>query len=91
MGRNASIVALLMTIIMVGCNSRSQPAEPVTGPSGAPFPNSIAAPPASSVPDQWLGKWIGPEGTFLVLAKNGDKLCRRNPLARRSSHLRRYR
>jgi len=26
----------------------------------------------SVVPDQWLGKWVGPEGTFLVLSKSGD-------------------
>jgi len=28
---------------------------------------------ANNVTDQWLGKWIGPEGTYLVLAKNGAK------------------
>ena len=27
---------------------------------------------ASSTPDQWLGKWIGPEGTYLLLVKEGD-------------------
>jgi uncharacterized protein (DUF2147 family) len=27
---------------------------------------------ASGSTDQWLGKWTGPEGTFLFLAKNGD-------------------
>jgi hypothetical protein len=25
------------------------------------------------VADQWLGKWVGPEGTYVVLSKNGDK------------------
>jgi len=24
------------------------------------------------VADKWLGKWIGPEGTYLELSKNGD-------------------
>ena len=24
-------------------------------------------------PDKWLGKWIGPEGTYLLISKNGDK------------------
>ena len=23
--------------------------------------------------DQWMGKWIGPEGTYLILAKRDDK------------------
>ena len=32
-----------------------------------------AAAPKTAVPDQWLGKWIGPEGTFLVLSKSADK------------------
>jgi hypothetical protein len=32
---------------------------------------TVAAPKVS-VPDQWLGKWIGPEGTFLVLSKSGE-------------------
>ena len=27
---------------------------------------------ASSLIDKWLGKWIGPEGTTLVLSKNGN-------------------
>jgi hypothetical protein len=27
---------------------------------------------ASGSTDQWLGKWTGPEGTFLFLARNGD-------------------
>jgi uncharacterized protein YecT (DUF1311 family) len=24
-------------------------------------------------PDKWPGKWIGPEGTYLLISKNGDK------------------
>ena len=28
---------------------------------------------ASSAPDEWLGKWTGPEGTYLLLAKDGNK------------------
>jgi uncharacterized lipoprotein YbaY len=33
----------------------------------------VMAPQTSSLTDQWLGKWIGPEGTFLILSKNGEK------------------
>jgi hypothetical protein len=39
-----------------------------------PSPQSPAALPApSEVADKWLGKWIGPEGTYLVLSKKADK------------------
>jgi hypothetical protein len=27
----------------------------------------------SALTDKWLGRWNGPEGTFLVLSKNGEK------------------
>jgi hypothetical protein len=67
------ILALLMTVVMVGCNSQNVPAEHSSGTSSAPAPDPTAIPPANQVTDQWLGKWIGPEGTFLVLAKNGAK------------------
>ncbi len=51
---------------------------------GAPTVVSIpvepvrAAPPKASGPatarlDEWLGQWNGPEGTYLVLSKTGDK------------------
>jgi hypothetical protein len=67
------IPALLLTVVLVSCDGRNQPA----GPSSAGKSESSNAAPASSaasnIADQWLGKWIGPEGTFLVLAKNGTK------------------
>ena len=34
--------------------------------------NSKRKPQQSRVADQWLGKWIGPEGTYLELSKSGD-------------------
>ncbi len=34
----------------------------------ATFTKQDASPPT----DKWLGKWIGPEGTSLVLSKNGN-------------------
>lgn len=38
----------------------------------ASFKSSGAAT-ASSATDKWLGQWNGPEGTYLVLSKDGDK------------------
>ena len=63
------ILALLLAAL-AGCQDRKQRSE-----SSSSNPPAISAPvpPANNVTDQWLGKWIGPEGTFLVLSKNGDK------------------
>jgi hypothetical protein len=71
MSRSFSFILLvLMTVAIVGCESRVQPAN---SPSGTmPSFNSKPAAP-NNVMDQWLGKWIGPEGTFLVLAKNSNQ------------------
>jgi len=33
-------------------------------------PNATAA---QAVPDQWMGRWDGPEGTFLNLSRDGSK------------------
>jgi hypothetical protein len=43
-----------------------------TEPGGSANPTT-APPAASNRTDKWLGQWKGPEGTFLLLCKNGDK------------------
>ncbi len=64
------IIALLTTVIASGCKDRSEPSN--TG--GNPPPKSTAATPAANnVTDKWLGKWVGPEGTYLELSKNAGK------------------
>lgn len=65
------ILALLTTIFMIGCNSHNQPTGTPSPASSAPSPNPTAAPPANNITDHWLGKWIGPEGTFLALGRDG--------------------
>jgi hypothetical protein len=68
------IIALLMTVVILGCEDRKQRAGSSSSANGNPPPKSAAAPPATnSVTDQWLGKWIGREGTYLVLSRNVDK------------------
>jgi hypothetical protein len=62
------ITALLMTVIIAGCKDRPQPAAESSG-----NPPLKAPAVADTVTDKWLGKWIGPEGTYLVLSKNADK------------------
>ena len=54
-----------MTVVIAGCKDRTQPtAESSSNPQTAV---------ADNVTNKWLGKWIGPEGTYLVLSKNAEK------------------
>jgi hypothetical protein len=66
------ILFVLMTVAMLGCENRVIPTNSSSGASSSSSPTPASSV-ANNVPDQWLGKWIGPEGTFLVLAKNGTK------------------
>jgi len=61
-------IALLMTLVIAGCKDRTQPAAES---SSTPTPKAALI--ADTVTDKWLGKWIGPEGTYLVLSKNAEK------------------
>jgi hypothetical protein len=68
------IIPVFMTVFTTGCEDRNQPAGSSSVTTGNPPAKSAAAPTATNnVTDQWLGKWIGPEGTYLVLSKNLDK------------------
>jgi len=66
---------VLSTMLIVGCESKrevpaSSPASQ-TNTGGDPakaFPEVHAA-----IPESWLGKWDGPEGTFLQVSKTNDK------------------
>ena len=62
------IIALLMAVVITGCKDRNQPAAES---SSNPPPKTASV--ADSVTDKWLGKWTGPEGTYLVLSKNAGK------------------
>jgi hypothetical protein len=59
----AGLLAIVM--IMAGCQAPTG-----RSPAAAPQVNGITA---QAVPDQWLGRWDGPEGTFLNLSRNGTK------------------
>ena len=68
------IIAVLMAVFIPGCKDRNQPAGGPSSTSSTPSPQSTNGLPATNaVADKWLGKWIGPEGTYLVLSKNADK------------------
>jgi hypothetical protein len=56
---------LAMVLIAAGCQTHA-------GRTADGTPQTIATA-AQLVPDQWLGRWDGPEGTFLNLSRNGAK------------------
>jgi len=56
---------LAIVLIAVGCQTH-------TGRTAEGTPQAVAAT-AQVVPDEWLGRWDGPEGTFLHLSRTGAK------------------
>ena len=70
--------AALLLLSLVACQPQAQtaappaaqaaPAAPATPP--APPPPDMAAPAAATGTDAWIGKWMGPEGTFLDVEKS---------------------
>jgi hypothetical protein len=60
------IASLGLALLAVGCADRTASPTQVTSQSPA---STSSAP----VADQWLGKWNGPEGTFINLAGSNGK------------------
>jgi hypothetical protein len=60
------IACAMLALLVTGCKDQKSDAVPVT---------AATPPPAKSDPvtDAWLGKWTGPEGTFLLLKGGGGK------------------
>jgi len=74
MSNPASVSVPLMLVLIAGCETRKPPAESPSSAAGKPASESTTSSPATaSVTDQWLGKWIGPEGTYLVLSRKDNK------------------
>ncbi len=68
------MMTLLLCAVIPGCKDRNQAAGGSSSTSVDPPSNSSAPLPAANhATDKWLGKWIGPEGTYLVLSENADK------------------
>jgi hypothetical protein len=67
------VAALSMAVVLTGCENRTQPESSSSVISNPSSQSTAALLGANNVIDQWLGKWIGPEGTFLVLSKNAGK------------------
>lgn len=63
-----SIVALSGAVLCAGCTNDHE----VSTAAGQPdAPTSVVAS-SPSVADQWIGRWQGPEGTYLDIGKDGD-------------------
>ena len=55
-----------VVLFVTGCNDRMAGSAPASAASSA---NTASTP----VSDKWLGKWRGPEGTFLQLVGGGGR------------------
>ena len=73
---NFTIYILVAAALMTACYDRSQTAA-VPSPTAAassPSPASSTAPSTGTNQiDKWLGKWNGPEGTYLHISRRGDR------------------
>jgi hypothetical protein len=64
--RRFQIALFIAAALTAGCQAQNQPPTASLAPNAAP--RKI---------DEWIGRWNGPEGTYLEISKSGDTL--RNP------------
>jgi hypothetical protein len=75
--RSAALLGLL--VLGAGCDRAASPPA-AQAPAPPPAANAPPTPPPVPAPEpvepdvlaDWLGKWIGPEGTSLTLSRKGD-------------------
>jgi hypothetical protein len=71
------VITIAIMVLTAACQDRNQgaagPSPPVPISSPPTSPTTAPAPPANNVTDKWLGQWNGPEGTYLLLTKSGDR------------------
>jgi len=68
------VAILALTVLFGACQDRKSNAEPLaTGSSTASPSTAIPAAGGNISAEKWLGKWNGPEGTFLLLSQNGNR------------------
>lgn len=65
--RNSSLMVLILCFV-AACSRTAH--DPAAGPVEATVPSSTAT---SDVPSGWLGRWTGPEGTYLEIVESGGK------------------
>jgi hypothetical protein len=68
------IAILALTVLFGACQDHKSTAEPLVAGNNSASPSKEIPPAGGSVPaEKWLGKWNGPEGTFLLLSRNGNR------------------
>lgn len=67
------LAIVAVTLVLAACQDhKPSTAEPASTPADHTPANSRS--PAINAPtDAWLGKWTGPEGTYLLLSRTGNK------------------
>jgi hypothetical protein len=75
MRRADFLIALaMMPILLAGCQGGNQSTTPSSAETGGAPSRATSMAGATSRPtDAWLGQWIGPEGTYLLLSRDGEK------------------
>jgi hypothetical protein len=59
--RRLQIALFIAASLTAGCEAQNQP--PTPSPVASAAPRKI---------DEWIGRWNGPEGTYLEISKSGD-------------------
>lgn len=70
--------AALLLLTLAACQPQAEPAAPPAAKAEpaapavppAPPPPAMEAPAATTGPDSWIGKWAGPEGSFMDVEKS---------------------
>lgn len=62
------ITCIMLSLFITGCKDQKQISPAPTTSERLPNTSSTHA-----TTDKWIGKWIGPEGTFLLLAGGAGK------------------
>jgi hypothetical protein len=66
-------VLISVSCIGTGCQNQRQTEQAQPRENSAQTMPTEQPQGTTALPDQWLGRWTGPEGTFIELSKNGNK------------------
>ena len=67
------VLGVVLPVLLAGCqNEKSiKPVQPRQ--ESAPKVPAVQSAAPDPLLNQWLGKWVGPEGTFLELSRDGNE------------------
>jgi hypothetical protein len=68
------IAIFALTVLFGACQDHKSTTKPLVTGTNSATPTTEIPPAGGSVSAaKWLGKWNGPEGTFLLLSLNGNR------------------